>query len=146
MRAPGLNPRSLCVSVSLWFVAVSVAATMIATTATPVSAHHSLAAGFDINKTQTVTGVITSMEWKNPHGWLHIDVKDEKGQIQKYAIEFGAANSLYRRGWRQDDLPAGGSVTVTGYVARDGSRTLTGNEVKLGDGRTLFGGANPGSN
>jgi hypothetical protein len=118
---------------------------LLIVTAAPAAAHHSLQAGFDINKTQTVTGTITSMEWKNPHGWLHIDVKDDKGQVQKYAIEFSAANSLYRRGWRQDDLPVGGSVTVTGYVARDGTRTLTANEVKLSDGRTLFGGAAPGN-
>ena len=115
-------------------------------TAAPAAAHHSLQAGFDITKTQTVTGTITSMEWKNPHGWLHVDVKNDKGEIEKYAIEFSAANSLYRRGWRQTDLPVGGSVTVTGYVARDGTRTLTANEVKLGDGRTLFGGAAPGGN
>jgi outer membrane usher protein FimD/PapC len=86
------------------------------------------------------------MEWKNPHGWLHIDVKDAKGQVQRYDIEFSAANQLYRRGWRQDDLPAGASITVTGYVARDGSRTLTANEVTLADGRRLFGGAAPGTN
>jgi hypothetical protein len=118
----------------------------VLTAAAPAAAHHSLQAGFDITKTQTVTGTITSMEWKNPHGWLHVDVKNDKGEIEKYAIEFSAANSLYRRGWRQTDLPVGGSVTITGYVARDGTRTLTANEVKLGDGRTLFGGAAPGGN
>jgi hypothetical protein len=128
----------------VWFVAVwFVAATALATSA---SAHHSLQAGFDISKQQTVTGTITKMEWRNPHGWLYVDVKDEKGQVQQYAIEFSAANSLYRRGWRQTDLPVGGSVTITGYVARDGTRTLTANEVKLADGRTLFGGAAPGTN
>jgi hypothetical protein len=113
----------------------------------PVStdAHHSLAAQFDITATHTVTGAITRMDWRNPHAWLFIDVKDEKGQVTPYEVEFAAANSLYRRGWRQDDLPVGASVTITGYRARDGSRTLTANEVKLPDGRTLFGGAAPGA-
>jgi hypothetical protein len=118
----------------------------LAVLATSAFAHHSIQAGFDINKTQTVTGTITKMEWRNPHAWLYIDVKDEKGQVTPYAIEFSAANALYRRGWRQDDLPVGATVTVTGYVARDGSRTLTANEVKLPDGRTLFGGTAPGTN
>jgi hypothetical protein len=127
-----------------WLMAVAVAA--ILGMSPSLSAHHSLQAGFDINKIETVTGVITKMDWRNPHAWLYIDVKDPRGQVTPYSIEFSAANQLYRRGWRQDDLPVGMTVTITGYVARDGTKTLTANEVKLADGRTLFGGAAPGTN
>lgn len=131
-----MTSRRIRVFVTAWSMAVAVLGTTLA-------AHHSLQAGFDITRTQTVTGTITRMDWRNPHAWLYLDVKDEKGQVQQYAVEFSAANALYRRGWRQDDLPVGATVTVTGYVARDGSRTLTANEVKLADGRTLFGGTAP---
>jgi hypothetical protein len=110
----------------------------------PVLAHHSIAAQFDMYKSNTVTGTITRMDFQNPHSWLYVDVKDEQGTVQAWSIEFGAANALYRRGWRREDLPVGATVTVTGYVARDGSRMLGATDVKLADGRTLFAGSAPG--
>jgi len=107
-------------------------------------AHHSLAAGFDVNKMVTLSGAITEMKWTNPHSWLSVDVKDDAtGEIQKWAIEFGSTNALIRNGWRRDDLPVGVTVTVTGYVARDGSKQISATGVKLPDGRTLFAGQNP---
>jgi outer membrane usher protein FimD/PapC len=109
----------------------------------PVHAHHSIAAQFDMYKTNTVSGTITKMDFRNPHSWLYVDVKDDKGQVQSWSIEFAAANALYRRGWRQEDLPVGAALTVTGYVARDGSRMLGATDVKLSDGRTLFAGTAP---
>jgi hypothetical protein len=110
----------------------------------PVSAHHSIAAQFHLDKTNTVTGVISKMEFKNPHSWLYVDVRDAKGQISEWSIEFGSANALYRRGWRREDLPVGATVTVSGYVSRDGSQILGATDVKLADGRTLFAGSAPG--
>jgi outer membrane usher protein FimD/PapC len=109
----------------------------------PAHAHHSIAAQFDMYKTNTVSGTITKMDFRNPHSWLYVDVKDDKGQVQSWSIEFAAANALYRRGWRQEDLPVGAALTVTGYVARDGSRMLGATDVKLSDGRTLFAGTAP---
>ena len=115
--------------------------------AEPARAHHSIAAEFDMNKSVTVVGGITKMEFRNPHSWLYIDVTDEDGQVEQWAIEFGAVNSLYRRGWQRDDLPVGAMVTVTGFAALDGSRTLGATEVELPDGRRLFAGTAPsGSN
>jgi hypothetical protein len=104
------------------------------------SAHHSLTVEFDISRTVTLTGTITEMKWTNPHGWLYIDVKDEQGEVRNWAVEFASPNSLYRRGWRQTDLPPRGTITVTGYPSRDNSRTISSTDVKLPDGRTLFGG------
>jgi uncharacterized protein DUF6152 len=71
---------------------------------------------------------------------LYIDVKDEKGEVRNWAVEFASPNSLYRRGWRQTDLPPRSTVTVTGYPSRDSSRTISSTDVKLPDGRTLFAG------
>ena len=109
----------------------------------PVRAHHSIAAQFDMYKTNTVSGTISKMDFRNPHSWLYIDVKNDKGEVEPWSIEFAAANALYRRGWRQEDLPVGAALTVTGYVARDGSRMLGATDVKLADGRTLFAGTAP---
>jgi hypothetical protein len=80
------------------------------------------------------------MKWTNPHAWLYIDVKDEKGEVRNWAVEFASPNSLYRRGWRQTDLPPKSTISVTGYPSRDNSRTISSTDVKLPDGRTLFGG------
>ena len=112
-------------------------------TAVPTGAHHSIAAGFDMEKTTTVTGTVANMEWKNPHALLIINVKDSKGQTQAWSVWFSSSNGMYRRGWRKDDLPVGATVTVTGFAARDGSRQIYGGETKLPDGRTLFGGDAP---
>ncbi|MGE3839951.1 MAG: DUF6152 family protein [Vicinamibacterales bacterium] len=106
----------------------------------PLRAHHSLAAEFDTSTTVTISGLITDMKWTNPHAWLHVDVRDAKGTVTKWAVEFGSPNSLYRRGWRRTDLPPKVPVTITGYPNRDKSPTIAAIDVKLPDGRTLFAG------
>ena len=120
---------SLCLGVSLAVVMAARA-----------QAHHSLAAEFDTDRMVTVTGVISEMKWTNPHAWLYIDVKDEKGQVRNWAVEFGSPNALYRRGWRQTDLPPRDTVTVTGYPSLDKALRISATDVKLPDGRTLFAG------
>jgi hypothetical protein len=112
-----------------------------------VAGHHSLAAEFDVSKTITVTGTITNMKWTNPHSWLFVDVKNARGQVEKWEIEFASPNSLYRRGWRRTDLPPKSAVTVVGYPSLDKSaKVMTASDVKLADGRTLFAGAPAGAN
>ena len=122
---------------------VTLAAALLITCVTSTLAHHSLAAGFDVNKVLTLSGAITEMKWTNPHSWLSIEVKNESGEVEKWAIEFGSTNALLRNGWRRDDLSVGVIVTVTGYVARDGSKQISATGVKLPDGRTLFAGQAP---
>jgi hypothetical protein len=107
-------------------------------------AHHSVASGFDMDRSVTVTGKITSMEFINPHARLLIEVEDENGQVQSWVAWFTSANNLFRRGWRATDLPVGETVTVSGFPARDGSNELYGGETRLPDGRTLFAGNAPG--
>jgi hypothetical protein len=109
--------------------------------ASVISAHHSLTVEFDISRTVTVTGTVTDMKWTNPHSWLTVEAKDEKGVVQTWQIEFASPNSLYRRGWRKSDLPPKSIVTIVGYPSRDKSaRVMTATDVKLPDGRTLFAG------
>jgi len=108
-------------------------------------AHHSVALQFDMTKEIVIVGSIVEMEWRNPHSWLQIEVESESGDLELWRVEFSSANSLYRRGWRRDDLPVGTEVTIHGLPARDGSRHMEGDEVTLADGRSLFSGSGPES-
>jgi hypothetical protein len=101
-------------------------------------AHHSVAAGFDMERAVSVTGKIKSMEWTNPHAKLHVEVTDPDGTVQSWIAWFGSANNLFRLSWRATDLPVGATVTVGGFPARDGSNELYGGETTLPDGRQLF--------
>ena len=121
---------------------VALALLVLGLAAIPARAHHSLSVEFDTDKTVTLTGTITEMRWSNPHGWLYINVKDAKGEIQKWAVEFASPNQLYRRGWRREDLPASALVVVNGYPSRDNAPRISATDVKLPDGRTLFAGNN----
>jgi hypothetical protein len=106
----------------------------------PVFAHHSFAAEFDGNKQITLTGIVTKVDWVNPHAYIYVDVKGDDGAAVNWAIETGAPNVLYRQGWRKDDLKAGDTVTLQAFIAKDGSHTAAAREVKLPDGRKVFAG------
>ncbi len=125
------------------FVAGAVASLGILSAGLPVSAHHSVALQYDMTKEITVVGAIVDLEWRNPHAWLHLEAENNEGELELWRIEFGSANSLYRRGWRPANLPIGSIVTVHGLPARDGSRSVDGEEVTLADGTTLFSGTRP---
>jgi len=109
----------------------------------PASAHHSVALQYDMTKEITIVGSVVDMEWRNPHAWLHIEVENEEGVVELWKVEFGSANSLYKRGWRPASLPVGSVVTVHGLPARDGSRSVEGDEVTFADGTEMFAGENP---
>ena len=101
-------------------------------------AHHSFAAGFDENKPVTLKGTLTQLDWLNPHGWLHIDVRDSDGKVVNWAIEAGGPTQLLRRGLRKTDFPAGIEVTVEGFRARSGEPKANGRSVTMKDGRNFF--------
>ena len=109
----------------------------------PAAGHHSIALQYDMTREITISGRIVEMEWRNPHSWLSVEVEGETGRPEMWRVEFGGANSLYRRGWRQDDLPVGAEVTIHGLPSRDGSRQIEGDEVTFADGRSLFSGSGP---
>jgi hypothetical protein len=99
---------------------------------TPLVAHHSFGAEYDAQRPVTLTGVITKVEWTNPHVWFYINVKDSaSGQVTNWGAEMGAAHQLQRRGWRRDTLKIGEEVTVEGSLARNGSKRLNARVVKL---------------
>jgi hypothetical protein len=107
--------------------------------ATPVHAHHSFAAEFDGSKPMRLVGTITKVEWTNPHAFFYIDVKDDQGNVTKWACEGGGPGALSRRGWKKGDIKLGDMLVVDGYLARDGSHLIDARRVTLPDGRIVSG-------
>lgn len=104
----------------------------------PAYAHHAFSAEFDSKRPLKMRGVVTKVEFINPHSWIHIDVTDEAGKVTSWMIEGGSPNTLFRRGINKDSLPKGTVVIVDGYQAKDGSNRANGRDVTLADGRKLF--------
>jgi hypothetical protein len=117
------------------------AAVMLA--AIPAVAHHSFSAEYDASKEITLKGKVTSMRWANPHAWIYMDV-EANGKVVNWALETGAANTLFRRGWRKEDLMTGTPLTVEAWLARNGTNTANAKSITFADGRRLLAGtSNP---
>jgi hypothetical protein len=112
-------------------------AALVAVWVAPVNAHHSFAAEFDGSKPVTLMGVVTQIDWANPHVWFYITVKDEEGHTARWACEMGAPHQLQQRGWLRNTMKVGDVVTVAGSLARDGSKRANARVVTTADGKTL---------
>lgn len=124
-----MRTRLLVAAVGVGLLAVGTA---------PILAHHAFSAEFDANRPVQLTGVVTRMEWVNPHSWIHIDVKKQNGTVEKWMIEGGTPNTLLRRGLRKQDLLPGTEIKVEGYQAKDGALRANGRNLTLPNGRALF--------
>ena len=110
---------------------------------TPVSAHHTISAEFDESKPIKFTGVVKRVDFRNPHIYTHVEVKNPDGTTVVYKVEGGPPNSLFRQGWRKDSLKVGDTVTVSGVRAKIPTSTNVGvATITTSDGRRMFGGGN----
>lgn len=103
------------------------------------SAHHSFSAQFDREKTATLSGLVTKVEWQNPHVYFYLDVfNEETGKYEEWAFEMGAPAVLTRtQGWTRSTLQIGDEVRVQGSLARDGSNLMNARDVTLSTGEKL---------
>lgn len=110
-------------------------------TAAPLFAHHSFAAEYDASKPVDVKGVVTKVEWTNPHARFYVDVKDEKGNVTNWNFELASPNVLSRNGWTRHSLKEGDTISVQGSKAKDGANLANARTVTLADGRKVFAGS-----
>ena len=119
-------------------VALLLAAALVSLTI-PLSAHHSFGAEYDATKPITVSGVITKIEWTNPHSFIFLDVKDDKGNVANWRVEGYPPGVLYRTGWKKDTtMKPGDTITVFGWRSRDGTNWAHSREVTFPSGKKLF--------
>ena len=107
-------------------------------------AHHSFAAEFDGAKRVTLKGTVTKVDWRNPHIYVYLNVKDEKG-LTEWACEGGPPNVLLRQGWTRTSVKEGDEVTIEGALAKDGSKRCNSRTVNLADGTKVFAGSSEDS-
>ena len=84
----------------------------------PVAAHHGFDTEYDKDKVITGTGVVSKIEWTNPHMRVYIDVTDGTGKVTTYNLELTSPNAIQRLGWNKNDLVAGEKVTFTGHAGK----------------------------
>ena len=105
-------------------------------------AHHSFSAEFDAAKPVLLTGTVTNIEWTNPHAWVHMDVVDEKGNVESWSVELLGVNALVHSGMTPRTVKPGDVLTIKGFAARDGSNTANGSLVtRTKTGEKLWGSA-----
>ena len=105
----------------------------------PLAAHHSFGAEYDAEHPVTLVGVVTKIEWTNPHSHFFMDVKDDKGNVVNWKFEGYPPVVLNRTGWRKDiTMKVGDTVTVFGWRARDGTNWAHSRQITFADGNKLF--------
>jgi len=106
--------------------------------ALPVAAHHSWTVEYDASKAVTVKGVVTKVEWTNPHTHIYVDAADEKGVVTSWNFEMASTLALERGGWSRRSLPVGAQVTIGGFGGRAVMQRAIASTITTADGKSLF--------
>ena len=100
------------------------------------NAHHSTAE-FDMNRTMSVKGTVTGFEWSNPHAYIHLEVKDEKGNVEEWTAELASLGMLARINWKRDTLKPGDQITMSGNPAKNGKPYMRLDKIVFANGQEL---------
>jgi hypothetical protein len=104
----------------------------------PAWGHHSLAAEYDQKKPISLTGTFTKLDWRNPHAWIYLDVKNASGGVESWRCELGSPNAMSRVGFGPDSVKEGEEIILDGILAKKGSNICSTRVVKSKDGRTIL--------
>lgn len=126
-------------------LAVAIAGGLLLASGTQMFAHHSGAAEFDVNSHLEFSGVVTKIEWTNPHAHFYVDVTDATGKVTNWNLELASPNVLVRTGWSRKSLKIGDRVSVTALKARKAENVGHANTITFPDGRTLGFGTGTGN-
>lgn len=118
----------------LWMMIAMIVGAL--TLAWPALAHHGVAA-YDSGKTASVTGTVTEFSFENPHAMVTIEVKDDKGRMEKWEGELTSPNNLVRAGWSRMTLKPGDRITISGNPAKTGATYMWVRRITLADGKDL---------
>jgi len=116
---------------------VSVVSVVLLTSSLPALAHHAFSGEFDQSKPITLEGVVTRVDWENPHVHYYVDVTGPDGTVVNWSCETGGPTRLARRGWLRDTLKPGDKVIVHGFLEKDASHAVDGRQVTLADGQKI---------
>ena len=120
---------------------VLVSAAFLVSIALPVLAHHSFSAEYDSNQPVSFKGVVTKLEWMNPHVWFYVDATDQNGTVAHWECEAGNPNALARNGWKKTSLKVGDQISVQGSRSKCCSNVMNARSIVLADGRKVFAGS-----
>src|SRR5215510_4561873 len=97
----------------------------------PAWCHHAFATDFDAEKSVGIKGIVTKIDWANPHVWFYLNVKAENGTIENWGFEMGGPNSLRNSGWTKETMKIGDELQVEGSLAKNGSRNVNAKSVMM---------------
>jgi hypothetical protein len=104
----------------------------------PLLAHHS-SSSYDMEHAVNLRGMVSNMEWTNPHVFIYLDVKDDNGSVEQWRVEGNSPNMLVRAGWKREMIKTGDQLVVNGAPAKNGSKVMRLISLTLANGQKFDG-------